>query len=123
MRRAAAKTLARRARAPPSQASVPPRGGAGTRAGVQRVVRRGAAARLRQGFLRENSAPGAKKAVEAALARGRAADFGLITEEALVQLAAAVGTGEFRTHAGAPFHGKSAPAPAKIPELLEELLE
>src|SRR5215831_15465525 len=83
-----------------------------------------ASARLREEFLAANSSThGSRRAVEAATSRGRARDFSLVDEDALTELAAAAGSGERRTHAGAPFHGKAAPAPSRIPELTAELIE
>lgn len=81
------------------------------------------ATRLREGFLRDNSPPGARRAVEAAIARGRRPGFGAVDAESLAALARELGSAEQRTHGGVPFHGKPAPSPSRIPELLEELLE
>jgi hypothetical protein len=82
-----------------------------------------AAARLREEFLAENALHGSRRAIGAAMSRGRARDFSVVDEDALTEIAAAAGSGERRAHAGAPFHGKAAPAPSRIPELLAELLE
>jgi len=80
------------------------------------------AARLRVEFLRENSPHGGRKAIEAALVRARA-PVTVVGRDVLTELAAAAGSGEPRSHSGATFHGKAAPAPAEIEELFDELLE
>ncbi len=41
----------------------------------------------------------------------------------LAEIAEASGSAERRTHPGVPFHGKAAPPPARVEELLAELLE
>lgn len=81
-----------------------------------------AAARLRTAFLRENSAPGAGAALAVAIARGRTANL-VVGKDVLTEIAAVVGSGDARTHAGATFHGKPAPAPSQVPGLFDELLE
>ncbi len=81
------------------------------------------AARLRESFLRDNSPPGARRAVEAAVERGRRPGFGIIDANNLAALAEALGSPDVRTHGGVPFHGKPAPSPARVPELVEELLD
>jgi hypothetical protein len=82
-----------------------------------------AAERLRQDFLAENAAHGSRRALDTAVALGRKAEFGVVSEEALTSIAAAAGAAAKRSHAGAPFHGKAAPAPSRVPELLAEMLE
>ena len=81
-----------------------------------------AATRLRAAFLRENVSAAARPAFEAATTRAGGAG-NIVSREVLVEIAAAAGGGGERSHGGVVFHGKPAPAPGGIPELLEELLE
>lgn len=78
--------------------------------------------RLRAALLREGVGAAARPAFEVAAAR--AGDpSSVVTREALVAIAAAAGGGGERSHGGVVFHGKPAPAPGGIGELLDELLE
>ena len=51
------------------------------------------AARLRESFLRDNSPPGARRAVEMAILEGRRAGFGVVDAAASERLAATVDRG------------------------------
>ena len=82
-----------------------------------------AASRLRETFLAANSARAGRAALQAALDHGRRPGFAAIERETLVAVAQAAGGGDLRTHPGSSFHGKAAPAPSRVEELLEELLE
>lgn len=82
-----------------------------------------AASRLRARFLAANTPPGGGRAIEAALVAAQRPGFSLVGRDMLTALAAAAGSAELRTHPGAAFHGKPAPPPAGIPQLLGELIE
>lgn len=81
------------------------------------------ASRLRRTFLDGNAARPGRAALEVALGHGRRAGFAVIERTSLTEIASAAGGGELRTHPGAAFHGKAAPPPSRVEELLEELLE
>ena len=81
-----------------------------------------AALRLRREFLRENTPHGGRRAMEAAMDRGRAPAV-VVSRETLAEIAAAAGSAEPRSHSGATFHGKPAPAASEAAELFDELLE
>jgi len=82
-----------------------------------------AAARLRRTFLTANAARTGRETLGVALDLGRRHGSAAIERESLAAIAHAAGGGELRTHPGAAFHGKAAPAPPRVGELLDELLE
>lgn len=82
-----------------------------------------ASERLRSAFLAANAVRPGRAALDVALEHGRRPGFAAIDREALVAIARAAGGEELRTHPGAAFHGKAAPPPSRVAELLDELLE